>query len=173
MKTLDRYPEYQFHEDGTVTHPSRVVKMKTSEQNGYVIIWLKSNYQYKPSDDQSKYLLWHTTHLHRVICEAFHGPCPDGMECDHIDNDKLNNSASNLRWVTASFNTRKSFCQPRKPFPKFGPMSDEHKKARSHPWSEETRLKFAEGQKLRTHNKYHLLKPNSTCKYCNERVEGV
>ena len=38
--------------------------------------------------------------LHRLILEAFVGPCPDGMEGCHNDDDKLNNRLSNLRWDT-------------------------------------------------------------------------
>lgn len=37
---------------------------------------------------------------HRVVLEAFVGPCPDGMECRHLDNNPLNNSLSNICWGT-------------------------------------------------------------------------
>lgn len=42
--------------------------------------------------------------IHRLICTAFHGECPEGMECLHIDDDKLNNTPSNLKWGTRSQN---------------------------------------------------------------------
>lgn len=38
--------------------------------------------------------------VHRVVCEAFHGPCPAGKECRHIDGNKSNNSSDNLAWGT-------------------------------------------------------------------------
>ena len=38
--------------------------------------------------------------VHRLVLEAFIGPCPDGMECCHRDDNKLNNNLSNLRWDT-------------------------------------------------------------------------
>jgi hypothetical protein len=41
---------------------------------------------------------------HRLVLEAFVGPCPDGMEGCHNDGDKLNNSLGNLRWDTRSAN---------------------------------------------------------------------
>jgi hypothetical protein len=44
--------------------------------------------------------------VHRLICEAFHGPCPEGLECAHIDGDKGNNRPDNLRWATRSENIR-------------------------------------------------------------------
>jgi hypothetical protein len=37
---------------------------------------------------------------HRIVAETFHGPCPDGMECRHIDGDARNNDVLNLRWGT-------------------------------------------------------------------------
>ena len=45
------------------------------------------------------------THLvHRLILGAFVGPCPDGMEACHWDDDPANNLLSNLRWDTRSAN---------------------------------------------------------------------
>jgi hypothetical protein len=39
--------------------------------------------------------------VHSIICTLFHGPRPDsGYEIDHIDGNRSNNSAKNLRWVT-------------------------------------------------------------------------
>src|SRR5699024_6464865 len=42
--------------------------------------------------------------VHRLVLEAFVGPCPDGMEACHWDDDKTNNHVSNLRWATQSDN---------------------------------------------------------------------
>jgi hypothetical protein len=39
--------------------------------------------------------------VHAIICTLFHGPRPaKGYEIDHIDGNRSNNAASNLRWVT-------------------------------------------------------------------------
>ena len=43
---------------------------------------------------------------HTLVCTAFHGPRPEGCECDHIDGNKLDWSANNLRWVTKEENIR-------------------------------------------------------------------
>lgn len=45
--------------------------------------------------------------VHRLVAHAFLGPCPKGMEVDHIDDDMLNNNANNLRYVTHEENLRK------------------------------------------------------------------
>lgn len=42
--------------------------------------------------------------VHRLVLEAFVGPCPDGMEGCHWDDDPDNNHVSNLRWATRSDN---------------------------------------------------------------------
>lgn len=40
--------------------------------------------------------------IHRVVAECWLGPCPDGMQVDHIDRDTHNNDWRNLRYVTIS-----------------------------------------------------------------------
>lgn len=42
--------------------------------------------------------------IHRLVCEAFHGPRPTGCEVRHLDGDKHNNAASNLAWGTSQEN---------------------------------------------------------------------
>lgn len=45
--------------------------------------------------------------LHRLVCETFHGQQPEGKPCvAHIDGDKGNNSADNLRWSSYAENER-------------------------------------------------------------------
>ena len=44
-------------------------------------------------------------YVHRLVCEAFHGSPPaSDPEVDHINGDRGDNHASNLRWVTAKEN---------------------------------------------------------------------
>ena len=44
--------------------------------------------------------------VHRIVCEHFHGPCPEGMVCRHLDSNPLNYHPSNLRWGTYSENQK-------------------------------------------------------------------
>lgn len=44
--------------------------------------------------------------VHVQVCLAFHGACPDGHECAHVDGDALNNWAGNLCWKTPLENNR-------------------------------------------------------------------
>jgi DNA-binding CsgD family transcriptional regulator len=42
--------------------------------------------------------------VHRLVLNAFVGPCPIGQQCLHDDNNRGNNTLSNLRWGTPKGN---------------------------------------------------------------------
>lgn len=44
--------------------------------------------------------------VHRLVLNAFVGPCPDGMECCHWNDEPPDNRLMNLRWDTPSANKR-------------------------------------------------------------------
>lgn len=51
---------------------------------------------------------WKAHFIHRLVAQLF-VPNPDGLpQVNHIDNDKDNNAASNLEWVSAKANARKA-----------------------------------------------------------------
>ena len=51
-----------------------------------------------------------TALVHRLVLEAFVGPCPDGMQCRHFpDRDGHNNSLKNLSWGTPTENQADRF----------------------------------------------------------------
>lgn len=45
------------------------------------------------------------TSRHRMVCETFHGPCPDGMEAAHRNGVHLDCRARNLEWKTKAANS--------------------------------------------------------------------
>lgn len=54
--------------------------------------------------------------VHRLVLEAFVGPCPKGMEACHFpDKDPSNNRLDNLRWDTRSANQTDSVKHGTKP----------------------------------------------------------
>lgn len=42
--------------------------------------------------------------VHKLVLEAFVGPCPKGMETCHKDGNRVNNKLGNLRWDTNARN---------------------------------------------------------------------
>jgi|DEB0MinimDraft_6_1074348.scaffolds.fasta_scaffold03372_3 hypothetical protein len=59
----------------------------------------KGNHPYQRvhlcQDGKAKYLL-----VHRLVLEAFVGPCPNGQQCLHLDSNPRNNRLDNLKWGT-------------------------------------------------------------------------
>lgn len=44
--------------------------------------------------------------IYRLVLENFVGPCPDGLEACHNDDNLLNNNLTNLRWDTHDSNVK-------------------------------------------------------------------
>lgn len=42
--------------------------------------------------------------IHALVATAFHGKCPKGKECRHLDGNKRNSNAENLAWATKKNN---------------------------------------------------------------------
>lgn len=42
--------------------------------------------------------------VHVLVCEAFHGPCPQGLQACHNNGNNFDNRSVNLRWGTPASN---------------------------------------------------------------------
>ena len=94
-KKIDGYENYEVSNLGNVknTKTNRILK-PGKDTNGYYFIGLSKNNIRK------------TFLIHRLIAYAFI-PNPENLrEIDHINQDKANNSITNLRWVSRSNNCR-------------------------------------------------------------------
>lgn len=92
------FPDYCVGDDGSVwskrPHPydprkaSRWLRRKLSDDKGYRTVHLVNadGKQMRP--------------VHRLVLEAFVGPCPAGMEACHTNDERGDNRLSNLRWDT-------------------------------------------------------------------------
>jgi len=83
VSSLGRIRSWNNNGHGRRSSP-KILKL-TKGSNTYMGVWLGRL--------QSK-------SVHRLVIEAFIGPCPKGMECCHNDGNKTNNKAYNLRWGT-------------------------------------------------------------------------
>ena len=100
--TISRFPGYRFGADGTVWS-----KLTNRGAFGWAegtewkmnSTFQKKNKGYLATTIRGKQFL-----VHRLIAEAFHGPCPAGMECCHNNGIRHDNRESNLRWGTRSEN---------------------------------------------------------------------
>ena len=80
--------KYEVSDKGRV----RLYIAQSLDSDGYVMANLRKNGAAK------------THKVHRLVLLAFVGPCPDGMEAIHRDNDKQNNRLENLCWGTHQHN---------------------------------------------------------------------
>lgn len=69
---------------------------------------LKTNYEYVSLWKNGK---THKISVHRLVAKAFVKNEQYKPVVDHIDNNKFNNMASNLQWVTTQENVHKSYSQ--------------------------------------------------------------
>lgn len=82
--------------NGTVQEVAEKVLTKHPDRRGYHLVSLTRNHK--------------AVHrrVHRLVLEAFVGPCPEGHEGLHGDGDMHNNHRSNLRWGTRTENVHDS-----------------------------------------------------------------
>lgn len=103
-RDIKGFPGYRVGNDGSVwtlwvrghSIIGKVWKQKTASRGrgcGYLSVLLRG--------EQKE----HRLYVHRLVLEAFVGPCPEGMEaCHGPDQSPLNNRLENLRWDTPANN---------------------------------------------------------------------
>ena len=93
---IQGYSNYEIYpETGQVWSYKRNKFIKNKKGNGY--------YGCSLTDDNGEIKHWL---LHRLIWIAVNGPIPDGMQVNHIDENKHNNSISNLNLMSNTENQR-------------------------------------------------------------------
>ena len=88
---IKNYPNYTITNTGIITNKYNK-EIGNITKKGYRSVKLYCNGKYK------------VFLIHRLVLEHFDKPCPDNLECDHKDRNKLNNCISNLHWVSSREN---------------------------------------------------------------------
>ena len=96
LSSIPGFPGYTIVRDGRVwSHKtSKILKPSKISKYGHLCIALCNNGK------------MHRRLVHRLVLETFVGPCPDGLECRHLDGNPANNRVENLRWGTRIENIR-------------------------------------------------------------------
>ncbi len=83
---------YLVHREGAVYNRQGRVMTARVDRYGYLAVRLNANGRQA----------W--KRVHRLVCEAWHGPAPEGAHAAHLDGNRLNNQPSNLAWKTPAEN---------------------------------------------------------------------
>ena len=81
VSSLGRVKSFMVHEDGSLLSGA-------VGRNGYRVYNMRLNSKQR------------VLYAHRLVLEAFVGPCPKGMVCRHLNGDRQDNRAENLAWGT-------------------------------------------------------------------------
>lgn len=106
VRNIPGFPKYRASRCGRIFSPARRDSLGRSisgrwlnpirKSGGHLSVDLCINGQHHPRQ------------IHRLVLETYVGPCPDGMECRHLDGNPKNNNLDNLRWGTRSENSQDS-----------------------------------------------------------------
>ena len=88
---------------------------------GYVKTRITRNHWAQPTrgkTDTNGYPVVHVDRkayrIHRLVCLAWHGTCPPGHSCDHINGRRSDNRATNLRWADVALQRANQVVRVRK-----------------------------------------------------------
>ena len=105
FRQIPGYPRYSINENGIV------LSICPSRGNGKNRAWTDAARLNPMTHNRGyhKVKLCHDgrqrkVYVHTLVLLAFVGPCPDGMECRHLDGNPANNHVSNLAWGTSAEN---------------------------------------------------------------------
>lgn len=88
---------YRVGTDGTAWSCHRRPR-KSRVRDG--IWWQLSPTTMKDTGRQAITIKGKLIYVHKLVLEAFVGPCPTGLQCCHEDGNPANNALTNLRWDT-------------------------------------------------------------------------
>jgi ribosomal protein L17 len=103
-KSIPSFPDYEVSDEGQVRKISNGhIIPQWESRSGHA---KKKHWKTIPYYAVTFYVNGESIHrsVHRLVLQAFVGPCPEGMEACHNDGNSLNNHLNNLRWDYRSSN---------------------------------------------------------------------
>jgi len=105
IKPIPSIPGAFANDEGKIKLPEGKAKMPNGGVRTYETIWILGSRRRASKTARHEY--YGVLHrgknykVHRLVCEAFHGPAPEGKNIVlHLDEDATNNKPCNLRWGT-------------------------------------------------------------------------
>jgi hypothetical protein len=103
-RVISRAPEYSINRHGVIV---RTVAKARTRAGKVIKHWKMGEYPGVALRHDGRYV---KTKVHRLVCEAFHGPPPTpAHHAAHNDGNPANCHADNLRWATPTENNRDKF----------------------------------------------------------------
>ncbi len=106
-RDIPGFPGYRIGSDGSVwsirtrrgewAKTWRRLKLSSRRGSSYVTACFRSGLRGHGLKSNVRY-------VHRLVLEAFRGPCPDGMEARHLNGARTDNRLENLCWGTREEN---------------------------------------------------------------------
>lgn len=155
-KTIEKYPNYEISSEGRCRNKKTGRFLNRKTDKGYCRYTLGNK----------------TIFVHRLVAEQFI-PNPNNYPMiNHKDEDKTNNSISNLEWCDNAYNIRYSFCKPIYSLDNaslelvyYGGMNDAE---RIDDYCHSTISKCCRGKKQTYRNKQFFFEPPTVDEYLSE-----
>lgn len=134
LKLLDLFSGYDVRQDGSIIGPRGKPLSYHISNAGYARVWIRGK----------------NRSVHRLVAKTWIPNPAENPQVNHIDGDKLNNSASNLEWVTQSENQKHAYASGLQTGYKIStPLTESHKRALcGSRWRNETRVYHAGGREF-------------------------
>lgn len=103
MKEIEQFKDYKINESGIIINKKNHVMKPVMNKKGYLRTALETY------DSDGKFVKRTNVSIHRLVAQTFI-PNPDNLPVVlHLDNDKLNNHVSNLKWGTQLENAQQAY----------------------------------------------------------------
>ena len=88
---------YEVSDKGRVRRADNGYVLKARKNKSHTMVWISDGLDPRAIS------------VHRLVAAAFIGPCPEGLEVNHINGDGADNRVENLEYITHAENCRHAY----------------------------------------------------------------